>query len=76
MLVLFCFVQAVYNVFLKSLNGELDALRKRLDNEVEKVSSLESKVLELEVGILVVLSFTLLAVSLPRINNKCKPVNE
>uniref|UniRef100_A0A8C2JDI3 FYVE and coiled-coil domain containing 1b n=1 Tax=Cyprinus carpio TaxID=7962 RepID=A0A8C2JDI3_CYPCA len=30
------------------LNGELDALRKRLDNEVEKVSSLESKVLELE----------------------------
>uniref|UniRef100_A0A9J8D7T7 FYVE and coiled-coil domain containing 1b n=2 Tax=Cyprinus carpio TaxID=7962 RepID=A0A9J8D7T7_CYPCA len=31
-----------------SLNGELDALRKRLDNEVEKVSSLESKVLELE----------------------------
>uniref|UniRef100_A0A8C1XMZ3 FYVE and coiled-coil domain containing 1b n=1 Tax=Cyprinus carpio TaxID=7962 RepID=A0A8C1XMZ3_CYPCA len=33
---------------VQSLNGELDALRKRLDNEVEKVSSLESKVLELE----------------------------
>lgn len=36
-------------VFLKGLNEELDALRKRLENEVEKVSSLESKVLELEV---------------------------
>ncbi|XP_073705340.1 FYVE and coiled-coil domain-containing protein 1 [Garra rufa] len=33
---------------VQGLNEELDALRKRLDNEVEKVSSLESKVLELE----------------------------
>ncbi|XP_059419061.1 FYVE and coiled-coil domain-containing protein 1-like isoform X3 [Carassius carassius] len=33
---------------VQSLNEQLDALRKRLDNEVEKVSSLESKVLELE----------------------------
>uniref|UniRef100_A0A673ID61 FYVE and coiled-coil domain-containing protein 1-like n=1 Tax=Sinocyclocheilus rhinocerous TaxID=307959 RepID=A0A673ID61_9TELE len=34
---------------VQGLNEELDALRKRLENEVEKVSSLESKVLELEV---------------------------
>lgn len=33
---------------IQGLNEELDALRKRLDNELEKVSSLESKVLELE----------------------------
>ncbi|CAM4587370.1 unnamed protein product [Leuciscus chuanchicus] len=33
---------------IQGLNEELDALRKRLENEVEKVSSLESKVLELE----------------------------
>ncbi|XP_048018464.1 FYVE and coiled-coil domain-containing protein 1 isoform X1 [Megalobrama amblycephala] len=33
---------------MQGLNEELDALRKRLDNEMEKVSSLESKVLELE----------------------------
>uniref|UniRef100_A0A8C1NN61 FYVE and coiled-coil domain containing 1b n=1 Tax=Cyprinus carpio TaxID=7962 RepID=A0A8C1NN61_CYPCA len=33
---------------VEGLNDELDALRKRLENEVEKVSSLESKVLELE----------------------------
>ncbi|XP_016309255.1 FYVE and coiled-coil domain-containing protein 1 [Sinocyclocheilus anshuiensis] len=33
---------------VQGLNEEQDALRKRLDNEVEKVSSLESKVLELE----------------------------
>ncbi|XP_039532598.1 FYVE and coiled-coil domain-containing protein 1 [Pimephales promelas] len=33
---------------VQGLNEELDALRKRLENEVEKVSSLESKVLELE----------------------------
>ncbi|XP_052390140.1 FYVE and coiled-coil domain-containing protein 1 isoform X1 [Carassius gibelio] len=33
---------------VQSLNEQLDALRKRLDNEVEKVSSLDSKVLELE----------------------------
>uniref|UniRef100_A0A8C2F460 FYVE and coiled-coil domain containing 1b n=1 Tax=Cyprinus carpio TaxID=7962 RepID=A0A8C2F460_CYPCA len=32
----------------QGLNDELDALRKRLENEVKKVSSLESKVLELE----------------------------
>ncbi len=38
------------DVFLKGLNEELDALRKRLENEVEKASSLESKVLELEVS--------------------------
>uniref|UniRef100_A0A8C2HKV3 FYVE and coiled-coil domain containing 1b n=1 Tax=Cyprinus carpio TaxID=7962 RepID=A0A8C2HKV3_CYPCA len=36
------------DVSLKGLNDELDALRKRLENEVKKVSSLESKVLELE----------------------------
>uniref|UniRef100_A0A671KK29 FYVE and coiled-coil domain-containing protein 1-like n=1 Tax=Sinocyclocheilus anshuiensis TaxID=1608454 RepID=A0A671KK29_9TELE len=36
------------DVSLKGLNEELDALRKRLENEVEKVSCLESKVLELE----------------------------
>lgn len=41
--------QLFLNVFLEGLNEELDALRKRLDNEIEKVSSLESKVLELEV---------------------------
>uniref|UniRef100_A0A671KGZ7 FYVE and coiled-coil domain-containing protein 1-like n=1 Tax=Sinocyclocheilus anshuiensis TaxID=1608454 RepID=A0A671KGZ7_9TELE len=34
---------------VQGLNEELDALRKRLENEVEKVSCLESKVLELEV---------------------------
>uniref|UniRef100_A0A672SP33 FYVE and coiled-coil domain autophagy adaptor 1 n=1 Tax=Sinocyclocheilus grahami TaxID=75366 RepID=A0A672SP33_SINGR len=33
---------------VQGLNEELDALRKRLENEVEKVSCLESKVLELE----------------------------
>ncbi|XP_056127592.1 FYVE and coiled-coil domain-containing protein 1 [Rhinichthys klamathensis goyatoka] len=33
---------------VQGLNEELDALRRRLENEVEKVSSLESKVLELE----------------------------
>ncbi|XP_016146303.1 FYVE and coiled-coil domain-containing protein 1-like [Sinocyclocheilus grahami] len=33
---------------VQGLNEEQDALRKRLDSEVEKVSSLESKVLELE----------------------------
>ncbi|XP_026107973.1 FYVE and coiled-coil domain-containing protein 1-like isoform X1 [Carassius auratus] len=33
---------------VQGLNEELDVLRKRLENEVEKVSSLESKVLELE----------------------------
>uniref|UniRef100_A0A8C1UDA5 FYVE and coiled-coil domain containing 1b n=1 Tax=Cyprinus carpio TaxID=7962 RepID=A0A8C1UDA5_CYPCA len=33
---------------VEGLNDELDALRKRLENEVKKVSSLESKVLELE----------------------------
>ncbi len=38
------------DVFLKGLNEELDALRKKLENEVEKASSLESKVLELEVS--------------------------
>lgn len=41
--------QLFLNVFLEGLNEELDALKKRLDNEIEKVSSLESKVLELEV---------------------------
>ncbi|XP_059357165.1 FYVE and coiled-coil domain-containing protein 1-like isoform X2 [Carassius carassius] len=33
---------------VQGLNEELDVLKKRLENEVEKVSSLESKVLELE----------------------------
>ncbi|XP_067308851.1 FYVE and coiled-coil domain-containing protein 1 isoform X2 [Pseudorasbora parva] len=33
---------------IQGLNEQLDALRNRLENEVEKVSSLESKVLELE----------------------------
>uniref|UniRef100_A0A671NV50 FYVE and coiled-coil domain-containing protein 1-like n=1 Tax=Sinocyclocheilus anshuiensis TaxID=1608454 RepID=A0A671NV50_9TELE len=50
---------------VQGLNEEQDALRKRLDNEVEKVSSLESKVLEWLLG-----PFTILAVSLPRINDK------
>uniref|UniRef100_A0A8C1HWD8 FYVE and coiled-coil domain containing 1b n=1 Tax=Cyprinus carpio carpio TaxID=630221 RepID=A0A8C1HWD8_CYPCA len=47
----FCSVlfRVFMDVSLKGLNDELDALRKRLENEVEKVSSLESKVLELEV---------------------------
>uniref|UniRef100_A0A8C1NFW0 FYVE and coiled-coil domain containing 1b n=1 Tax=Cyprinus carpio TaxID=7962 RepID=A0A8C1NFW0_CYPCA len=46
----FCSVlfRVFMDVSLKGLNDELDALRKRLENEVEKVSSLESKVLELE----------------------------
>uniref|UniRef100_A0A8C1YVI1 FYVE and coiled-coil domain containing 1b n=1 Tax=Cyprinus carpio TaxID=7962 RepID=A0A8C1YVI1_CYPCA len=46
----FCSVlfRVFMDVSLKGLNDELDALRKRLENEVKKVSSLESKVLELE----------------------------
>lgn len=40
----------IMHVFLKDMNEDLDALRKRLDNEVGKVSSLEAKVLELDVS--------------------------
>lgn len=47
---MFCFDQGSYGCLFKGLNEEVDALRKRLENEVEKVSSLESKVLELEVS--------------------------
>lgn len=45
----FVFIEMYFCVFMKHLNEELDELRKKLDVELEKVSSLESKASELEV---------------------------